>query len=67
MLHYFQEHCKFVSTKGKYTGLNNVEVNKFYERIQILFYSITYVHIISINGSCTSACDLKRSVVVKLL
>jgi len=66
MLHYFQEQCKFVSTGGKYTCLNNLEVNKFYEWIQILFYSITYVHIISINNSCTSACDLKRSVGCKI-
>jgi hypothetical protein len=29
-------------------------------------YNITYVHIISINGSCTSACDLKRSVGCKI-
>lgn len=66
MLHHFQEECQRVSNAGKYFSLDNLEVNKFYKWIQILLYNITYVHIISINGSCTSACDFKRSVGCKI-
>jgi len=61
MLHYFQEECKSVAAGRIKCRLNFlVEVNNFFKWILILG------HIISINGSCTSACDLKRSVGCKI-